>query len=96
MLNSSNLIKDIANNRQYSRYVCHYTIFIYGLLVAIGTLLTVFRLLFGTARAVCPRYILLFLGFGLHFSVIYLWFWRTSENHSAFNYLVYFAHIVCF
>ena len=63
----------------------------FGLSVALGTLFSVFCLLFGAARAVRARDIFFLFGFGFNLIVFFFASRRAfAEGHSATsNYLVY-------
>ena len=52
--------------------------------MTIGALLTVLRLLAGTAAAMGARDILLLLGFGLHLAIIFRLITSTSEVDAVF------------
>ena len=50
---------------------------------AVGTLFAVFGFLLGRAAAVCPRDVLLFLGFGFHFSLVGVVAIATASERDA-------------
>ena len=61
--------------------------------MTIGALLTVLRLLAGTAAAMGTRDILLLLGFGLHLAIILRLITSTSEVDSVLQYILKIVHI---
>ena len=61
--------------------------------MTIGALLTVFRLLAGTAAAMGARDILLLLGFGLHLAIIFRLITSTSEVDAVLQYILKIVHI---
>jgi len=60
--------------------------------MTIGALLTVLRLLAGTAAAMGARDILLLLGFGLHLAIIFRLITSTSEVDAVFQYILKIVH----
>ena len=60
--------------------------------MTIGALLTVLRLLTGTATAMSPRDILFLLGFGLHLAIILRLVSSTSEVDAVFEYVLKIVH----
>ena len=61
--------------------------------MTIGALLTVLRLLTGTATAMSPRDILFLLGFGLHLAIILRLVSSTSEVDAVLQYILKIVHI---
>ena len=61
--------------------------------MTIGALLTVFRLLAGTAAAMGACDILLLLGFGLHLAIILRLITSTSEVDAILQYILKIVHI---
>ena len=61
--------------------------------MTIGALLTVLRLLAGTAAAMGARDILLLLGFGLHLAIILRLITSTSEVDAVFKDILKIVHI---
>ena len=61
--------------------------------MTIGALLTVLRLLAGTAAAMGARDILLLLGFGLHLAIIFRLITSTSEVDAVFYDILKIVHI---
>ena len=61
--------------------------------MTIGALLTVLRLLAGTAAAMGTRDILLLLGFGLHLAIIFRLITSTSEVDAVFEDILKVVHI---
>ena len=61
--------------------------------MTIGALLTVLRLLTGTAATMGSRDILLLLGFGLHLAIILRLITSTSEVDSVLQYILKIVHI---
>ena len=61
--------------------------------MAIGTLLAVLGLLSGTAAAVSPGDILLLLGFGLNFAIVFRLVTSTSEVDAVFEDILKIVHI---
>ena len=61
--------------------------------MTIGTLLTVFRLLAGTAATVGSRDILLLLGFGLHLAIVLGLVTSASEVDAVFEDILKIVHI---
>ena len=60
--------------------------------MTIGALLTVFRLLAGTAAAMGARDILLLLGFGFHLAIIFRLVTSTSEVDTVFESVLKVVH----
>ena len=60
--------------------------------MTIGALLTVLRLLAGTAAAMGTRDILLLLGFGLHLAIILRLITSTSEVDAVFEDVLKIVH----
>ena len=61
--------------------------------MTIGALLTVLRLLAGTAAAMGARDILLLLGFGLHLAIIFRLITSTSEVDAVLQYILKIVHL---
>jgi len=61
--------------------------------MTIGALLTVLRLLAGTAAAMSPRDILLLLGFGLHLAIVFRLLTSASEVDAVLQYILKIVHI---
>lgn len=64
----------------------------FGLSVALGTLFSVFSLLFGAARAVRARDIFFLFGFGFHLIVARLRFGCCAKYQARLNDFVNIAH----
>ena len=60
--------------------------------MTVSPLLTVFRLLAGTAAAMSPSDILLLLGFGLHLAVVLGLVASTSEAYAVFENILKVVH----